>query len=109
MKKNTISFKELDKFNDRNSAVLQGITFPKGFDFKELNELLSNKLGFSNGKKLIGVHRITGNVLGDKGSTDWLLEFDNEEVNFNCIVRLQYGMHLKWTTDFIANRRSDYK
>ena len=107
--RDSISFAELSKFNDSNSAVLMAITFPEGFDFNELNEDLSNGLGFSKGKNLIGVHRITGNVLGDDGRTDWLLEFDNEDVQFNYIARLRYGVHLKWTSDFIDNHKRDFK
>lgn len=105
----TISFAELGKFNDSNSAVLMATTFPEGYDFNELNESLSNGLGFSKGKNLIGVHRITGNVLGDKGRTDWLLEFDNEDVQFNPIARLRCGRSLKWTSDFINNYEDEFK
>ena len=109
IKTDSISFGELGRFNDSNSAVLMAITFPEGFDFNELNEDLSNGLGFSKGKNLIGVHRITDNVLGDDGRTDWLLEFDNEDVQFNYIARLRCGRTLKWTSDFIENYKNDYK
>lgn len=109
MKTDSIHFKELDKFNDSNSAVLLGMEFEEGDDFSELNDFLADKLGFSKGKNLIGVHRITGNVLGDEGRHDWLLEFDNEEVNFNYIARLRCGKSLKWTSDFIDNYKDDFK
>lgn len=108
MNTNTISFNELDKFNDSNSAVLLGIEFEEGDDFSKLKDFLTNELGFSNGKNLIGVHRITGNVLGDEGRRDWLLEFDNEDVQFNPLARLRCARSLKWTSDFIDNYREDY-
>ena len=108
MKNDTILFGELSKFNDSNSAVLVAMTLEKDDDIINLNNLLSNEIGFSKGKNLIGVHRITGNVLGDDGRTDWLLEFDNEDVNFNPIARLRCGSYLKWTSDFIVNYKDDY-
>lgn len=108
MRTDNIHFKELDKFNDRNSAVLLGIEFEEGDNFSELNDFLANKIGFSKGKNLIGVHRITGNVKGDDGRHDWLLEFDNEDVQFNYLARLQCAHTLKWTSDFIDNYREDY-
>lgn len=109
MKTDNIHFKELDKFNDSNSAVLLGISFEDDNDYNKLNDFLSNEIGFSKGKNLIGVHRITGNVLGDEGRHDWLLEFDNEDVSFNCMARLRYGRDLKWTSDFMDNYKDDYE
>ena len=112
MKTESISFnelKELTKFNDSNSAVLLGFEFEEGDDFSDLNDFLANKLGFSKGKNLIGVHRITGNVLGDEGRHDWVLEFDNEDVMFNCLARLNYGRNLKWVSDFVDNYIGDYE
>ena len=107
MKTNPIKFSELEKFNDSNSAVMMATEFPEGFDFKEVDEFLSEELGFSKGKNLIGVHFIDGNVNGDDGRKDWLLEFDHEEVQFNPIARLNFP-DLKWTSDFIDNYRKDY-
>lgn len=109
MKTDNIHFKELDKFNDSNSAVLLGISFEDDNDYSKLNDFLSNEIGFSKGKNLIGVHRITGNVLGDEGRRDWLLEFDNEDVQFNYLARLQCAHTLKWTSDFVVNYEDDYK
>lgn len=108
MNKDTILFGELDKFNDTNSAVLMAITLENDDDITNLNNFLSNEIGFSKGKNLIGVHRILGNVLGDEGRTDYLLEFDNDDVQFNCIARLRWGTNLKWTSDFIENCKDDY-
>ena len=107
--RDSISFGELSKFNDSNSAVLVAMTLEKDDDITNLNNLLSNEIGFSKGKNLIGVHRITGNVLGDDGRTDWLLEFDNEDVDFNPIARLRCGRYIKWTSDFVVNYKDDYK
>lgn len=107
MKTNSIKFSELQEFNDSNSVVLIATTFPDGFDFSEVDEFLSDGLDFSRGKKLIGVHFITGNVLGEVGRKDWLLEFDHEEIQFNPIARLRFP-DLKWTSDFIDNYSRDY-
>lgn len=108
MKTNTIPFEELGNFNDSNSAVMMATLFEPNFEWSELDQFLSEELGFSKGKNLIGVHRITGNVLGDEGRTDWLLEFDHEEVAFNCIARLRFP-DIKWTSDFIYNYAKDFE
>ena len=108
MNTNTITFGELNKFNDSNSAVLLGVDFESEDDYAKLNDWLANETGFSKGKNLIGVHRITGNVNGDDGRHDWLLEFDNEDIHFNYLVRLQFATSLKWTSDFIYNYKEDY-
>lgn len=104
---NSISFSELQKFNDSNSVVMIATEFPEGFDFSEVDEFLSEQLGFSKGKNLIGVHFIEGNVRGSDGRKDWLLEFDHEEVQFNPIARLRFP-DLKWTSDFMDIFCDDY-
>ena len=107
MKTNVIQFNELHKFNDSNSAVMIATLFPEGFDFSEVDKFLSEELGFSKGKNLIGVHFIDGNVKGEDGRKDWLLEFDHEEIQFNPIARLRFP-DLKWTSDFLVNFKNDY-
>lgn len=107
MRTNKIEFCELGKFNDSNSAVMIATKFPEGFDFKEVDEFLSEELGFSKGKNLIGVHFIEGNVKGEDGRKDWLLEFYHEEIQFNPIARLRFP-DLKWTSDFVDNYGDDY-
>ncbi len=107
IKTNNVHFSELSQFNDSNSAVLIATTFPEGFDFRKVDEFLSEELGFSKGKNLIGVHFIEGNVKGADGRQDWLLEFDHEEIQFNYIARLKFP-DLKWTSDFIYNYQKDY-
>lgn len=110
MKTNAISFEELmtsDKYNNSNSAVIVATIFSENEDWKEVNDYLANELRFSTGKNLIGVHRITGNLKGDEGRTDYLLEFDNEQVQFNPIARLCFP-DIKWTSDFIDNYKSDF-
>lgn len=106
----TISFEDLmtsDKFGNSNSAVIVATIFDDNEDWEAVNDFLANQLGFSKGKNLIGVRRITGNVLGDEGRTDNLLVFDNEDVPFNFMARLRFP-DIKWTSDFIGNYKKDY-
>ena len=107
MQTNEVKFRDLKNYNDGNSAVLMGVIVSDESAYKVLDDYLQNKLGFSKGKNLIGVHRIVENVLGDEGRIDWLLEFDHEEIPFNFIARLQFD-GLKWTSDFIDNYAEDY-
>lgn len=110
MKTETILFEELmtsNKYNNSNSAVIVATIFAEDEDWNLVNDFLANQLRFSNGKNLIGVHRITGNIKGDEGRTDYLLEFDNEQVQFNPIARLRFP-DIKWTDDFIDNYKYDF-
>lgn len=108
-----ISFEELrakqseNIINDSNSAVMIAVKFPKNQDWNEVQEFLANELGFSKGKTLIGCRKITGNVLGKRGRSDYLLEFDNPTMPFNALARLRFS-DIKWTTDFIVNFGKDY-
>ena len=89
MNTTTISFEDLmtsDKFDNNNSAVIVATIFDDNEDWEAVNDFLANQLCFSKGKNLIGVRRITGNVLGDEGRTDNLLVFDNEDVPFNFMA-----------------------
>ena len=110
MKTNSITFRELSNFNDSNSVVLCGVTLnaESADEQKLLNEILSDN-GLSKGKNVIGIHHIEGNVRGEEGRTDWLVEFDNENIDFNPMARLMMGDTVKWTSDFITNFAKDYK
>lgn len=103
----TIHFSELSKFNDSNSLVATGLILEES-DLENVNLFLECEIGLTKNKKLIGAYRILDNVLGNEGRTDWLLVFDNENVNFNYIARLQVGSWIKWTSDFIDNFAEDY-
>ena len=102
-----INFSKLKDYDDSTSAVLTGIDFENGFNFKEVDDFLSNELGFSKGKNLTGVYRIMGNVLGADGRKDWLLTFDNPSKQFNYLARLRFD-GLKWTSDFVDNYAHQY-
>lgn len=108
MKYNTqpIHFNELKDISDDNAVVLIATTFPEDFNFDELDDFLSNELCFSKGKKLVGVRRILGNIKGNAGRTDWLLEFEGD-VFWNVIARLRFPS-LKWVSDFIYNYKEDF-
>lgn len=110
MNTDPIAFEDLmtsDKYNDSNSAVIVATIFNENEDWQSVNDIIANQIGFSKGKNLIGAHRITGNILGDAGRSDYLLEFDNEQVQFNPFARLQFP-DIKWVSDFINNYKSDF-
>ncbi len=107
---NEVRFKDLRthwNFTDFNSVVLLSTTFEENQDYHEVNYFLSDELGFSKGKKLIGVHRIIDNVRGKEGRPDYLLEFDNPQIPFCYPKRLLFP-DLIWVTDFIENFHEDY-
>lgn len=107
MNNNSISFSELSNYNDSNSCIIIGLLINDESEVREINDFLSNKLGFSKGKKIVGYHHIEGNILGKDGRSDYLIEFDHPEVAFNPIAKLNFNC-LKWTSDFIDIFKKDY-
>lgn len=103
-----IAFADLHKVNVGSTAVYMDVVFPENQDWSEVQHYFSEEIGFSKGKNLIGCRRITGNVLGNDGRWDYLLEFDHPEIPLNPLARLKVGQDLKWTNDFIDNFAKDY-
>ena len=109
MEVNNVSFSELKNYNDSESLVFIGVIFnPVTQNWDEVNTFLHDIGLIPKGKSLIGVHRITGNVLGDEGRWDYLLRFDHSELQISPIARLYHAEYFKWTSDFITNYRRDY-
>lgn len=107
MNTTSVAFEELFNMNDSETAVMIGVVFPEDQDWNEVQDFLSDELGFSKGKNLIGCRRIKGNILGDDGRWDYLMEFDHPEIPFNPLARLRFS-DIKWTSDFVVNFAKDY-
>lgn len=107
MKNNEIQFCDLADYNDSNSCVVVALLFDDS-QVEDFDKFLSEELGFSKGKHIIGYHHLSDNVLGDEGRSDYLFEFDHPEIPFNPIARLRFP-DIKWTSDFIDNYRQDYR
>ena len=90
-----IPFADLRNIDVSNTAVMLALYFQED-------------TGFAPGKNLTGCRRITGNLLGDEGRHDYLLEFDHPEIPFDPIARLKFS-DIKWTDDFIDNYAKDYE
>ena len=104
-----VPFSELKNYNDSESLIFIGVIFdPVTQNWEEVNTFLHTIGLIPDGKSLIGVHRITGNVLGDEGRWDYLLRFDHSELQISPIARLYHAEDFKWTSDFITNYRRDY-
>lgn len=103
-----ISFDKLKDIPNGNTAVMIAVVFEENEDWDVVQNFLSEELCFSKGKNLIGCHRITGNILRDKGRWDYLLVFDHPEIPFNPIARLRFP-DIKWTSDFIDIFSKDYQ
>ncbi|MBQ9311470.1 MAG: hypothetical protein IJ213_00310 [Bacteroidales bacterium] len=101
-----IAFEKLEKYNDSNSIVLMGLKLERTEEgAKELAEQLK-ECGLYVGKEVIGVRYIEGNIAGEEGRHDYLIEFDNERINI--MKRLELASFVKWTSDFINNYKHDY-
>lgn len=103
-----ISFADLRKIDTSNTAVMLALYVPEDQDWEEANHYFQVDTEFAPGKNLTGCRRITGNLLGDEGRWDYLLEFDHPEIPFNPIARLRFS-DIKWTDDFIDNYAKDYE
>lgn len=110
MNVSSIPFTELlttKEYNDSNSVVMTGLSLDGSEDWPLFDDFLANRAKFSSGKRLIAAYRITGNIKGEDGRTDYLLVFDNPETQFNPIARMTID-GLKWLSDFVVNYKSDY-
>lgn len=107
METNSIHFRELKNYNDSNSCVILNLLMNNQNDVTILEKWLTDA-GFSKGKSIIGYHHIEGNVLGYAGRSDYLIEFDHPEIDFNPFARLRMARDVKWTSDFIVNYGCDY-
>lgn len=103
-----ISFDELKKIDHSNTAVMLALHVPADQDWNEANDFFQKDTGFAPEKNLTGCRRITGNILGDAGRHDYLLEFDHHEIPFNLITRLMFS-DIKWTEDYIVNFAKDFE
>lgn len=103
-----IPFADLRKIDVSNTAVMLALYVPEDQDWDEANRFFQEDTGFAPGKNLTGCRRITGNILGDDGRHDYLLEFDHPEIPFDPIARLKFS-DIKWTPDFIDNYAKDYE
>lgn len=103
-----ISFDDIKKMDYSNTAGIMALHVSASQDWKEANEYFQKDTGFAPGKNLTGCRRITGNILGDAGRHDYLLEFDHPEIPFNPIARLMFS-DIKWTGDYIENYAKDFE
>ncbi|MBQ9254984.1 MAG: hypothetical protein IJ180_09460 [Bacteroidales bacterium] len=102
-----IAFEKLEKYSDSNSIVLMGLKLERTEEgAKELAGQLKES-GLYVGKEVTGVRYIEGNIAGEEGRHDYLIEFDNERP-INIMKRLELASFVKWTSDFINNYKHDY-
>lgn len=98
-----------EKYDDSNSFVWMALIPPAAAEVEDVEKFLRDGPdgpGFlPKGIKILGMHKIAGNVKGDDGRTDVL--FVTQKTSFNPIARLRIE-GLKWTSDFIANYAGDY-
>lgn len=99
---------------DRDCVVMMGVTIDTGAPEGEtrgledsMNKFFGEETGFvTSGAKIKSVLRITGNVLGEDGSHDWLVVLD-KCANFNCARRpLDF---IKWVSDYVDSYGDRYE
>lgn len=104
-----IKFSDLRKYDDSNSIMFLSIIFPEDQNIADVQSFLDTDLNLiPKDKHVIGWHKLSDNVLGDDGRSDYLIEFDRPDLSINPMARLMYGRDIKWTSDFIDNYKQDY-
>lgn len=74
---------------------------------QQINSFFTEFGLFTKGVEVVRIKKIGGNVLGNEGRSDVLLELSDSISCINPIKRLQIG-DIKWTEDFLVNCREDY-
>lgn len=107
-KMKSIKFSQLRDYNDSNSIVFMAVIFESSEDIQNLDQFFHEINLIPKDKHVIDIHFISDNVLGSDGRSDYLIEFDRDDLSINPMARLMYGEDIKWTSDFISNHKNDY-
>ena len=106
----TIEFSEITKkFEccDANTLVITGL-IATDEDKKDIEDFFNAEGLFPEGGEVINLYKIGGNVKGDEGRTDILIEHNAPKVNVYVRLAMAERIGLKWTSDFIDNYGQDY-
>lgn len=107
-----ISFSELKEginngtYNDVNNPVWLGLLV-KEEELPDMTNVFRDLGLIEQHDSVTGFRNITGNVLGDRGRHDVMLEISGNGI-INPIARLMIE-GLKWSSDFIVNYKDDYE
>ena len=101
----TVPFSSLKQFNDSNSFVWTALTFNPQ-EKLEIEKFLKEAKFLKRNAKIVKMLHVVENIKGAAGRSDVL--FVTKPTQFNPLARLKIN-GLKWTSDFIANFRRDYK
>ena len=113
-----IAFNELKSLNDDNHLMFIGLSLNDGDvqTIQEIEDYFNENELFPVHRTIKGMRRVTGNVLGDSGRMDWVIDIEplNPEKAdikqpINPLVRMRMSeMGVKWVSDFVDNYAEDY-
>jgi len=106
----TINFKELQKLNDSEFMVIMGLlldddSYESTID--SMNYAFKKSGLIRETDKVIKLIFVSGNIEGEKGRHDWIIEF-SKGTQINPLKRLLFD-DIKWISDFIVNSKLDYE
>ena len=108
---NSIDFNDVADFYKENPAVVLmelDVSNDKKEDLiRDMNEYYQDVGLLCNGTEIVDIIKIDGNVLGDKGRADILLQLNKFDVA--PLVRIMRCPDIKFVDDFLVNYREDYK
>lgn len=107
---NEVHFGDLKEYNDSEFLIIMGLVVSEDTieNAKEvLGKVYLEKGLYKNGHIEDLIH-ISGNVLGDKGRSDFLMKL-SAGTEISPAGRLLFGRDVKWVSDFICNSIDDYE
>jgi hypothetical protein len=106
---NAIKFGDLENINDSEYLIMMSLLVNEE-NYQATVDIMNEQFRefglIGPNDEVIKLSFVTGNVLGEEGRSDWLLQF-SERTTINPIKRLMIS-DLKWVSDFIVNNRQDY-
>lgn len=109
----SINFEDVSSLDNINHLVFTGLALEQNDTdtIQQIEDFFNEQRLFEHGNRsILGMRRILGNVLGDKGRHDWVIDFEEcPGNNINPLVRLKLSnMGIKWVDDFVDNYKQDY-
>jgi len=106
---NAINFEDLHELNDSEFMIMMGLlvteeTYQETLQGMTEHFCSSGLIGETD--KVIKLSFISGNVAGENGRSDWLMQF-SKGTKINPIKRLGF-QDIKWVSDFVINSKGDY-
>lgn len=105
----TIHFRDLKGLESKATKYLVWTSLiPEEEAIPEMDKFFHEEGLIEDDNHLVAIYKIMGNVKGNTGRSDVLMEFSNPDSPINPLARVRLGAEIKWLLDFINNYEEDY-